>query len=427
MSELVLSSQRVVTSAGQRPATLTIREGRVAAIDDYREGAGEDFGDVALLPALVDTHVHFNEPGRTEWEGLATGTAAAAAGGVRLVVDMPLNSSPVTTTTQALELKRQSAEGKLSCDVGFYGGLIPGNENEIEGLADAGVLGIKAFLCFSGIDEFPAATEKELRAAMPVLVERGLPLLAHAEILSPVAPVANPRRYADYVATRPPQFERDAIELLIRLCRETGCRTHIVHLSDAGSLPMLRAAREADLPLTVETCPHYLHFASEDIEDGSCQFKCAPPFRDSANRELLWQGLIDGDIDFVVSDHSPCSPEEKHLTDGRFDLAWGGISSVQLTLPVVWTGARERGIEVSQVATWLSTAPAELVGRSGGLEVGGEANVVAFDSEAHFTVRATELLHRHPITPYDGETLYGVVQQTYLRGEPAAAGRGMAL
>jgi allantoinase len=427
ITELVLSSRRVVTFDGERPATVRAKDGKIVAIEPYDPGQGEDLGSLALLPGLVDTHVHFNEPGRTEWEGFATGTAAAAAGGVTLAVDMPLNSSPVTTTAVALAAKRQAAVGKLSLDVGFYGGLVPDNVGEIESLLDAGVLGIKAFLCHSGIDEFPAATEKELRAVMPLLAERGIPLLAHAEIASEAPAMQNPRSYSHYMASRPPEFERTAIELLIDLCRETGCPTHIVHLADAGSLPMLRDAQSEGLPLTVETCPHYLHFASEQIPDGACQYKCAPPIRDEANREGLWQGLADGTIDFVASDHSPCPPADKRLAEGHFDLAWGGISSVQLSLPVLWTDASARGVELAQVVHWLSTGPAKLIGRSAGINIGNDANLVVFDPEAAFKVDATALLHRHPITPYDGMKMRGTVLRTYLHGVPAAPGRGTAL
>lgn len=412
---------------GTRPATLAIRDGRIAAIESYCTDTDIDHGDDALLPGVVDVHVHFNEPGRTEWEGLESGTAAAAAGGVTLAVDMPLNSSPVTTTVEALSAKRLAASGKLSSDVGFYGGLVPGSETNVAALLDAGALGMKAFLCPSGIDEFPAATERELRAAMPVLAERGAPLLVHAELVTPVPAMDDPRRYSDYLATRPPRFEQDAIAMLISLCRETECRTHIVHLADADSLPMLRRAKEEGLPITVETCPHYLYFAGETITDGACQFKCAPPIRDGANRELLWQALEAGDIDFIASDHSPCPPADKRLDEGRFDLAWGGISSVQLMLSVVWTMAKQRSIDLEHVARWLSLTPSRFIGRPNGIEVGAEANLVAFDTEAIFTVHGDQLLHRHPITPYEGKTLTGVVKQTYLRGRPSSIGRGQPL
>lgn len=424
---LKLSSRRVFTTEGECPATIIVENGQITKIAEYDSAAGIDYGSVTLLPGLTDPHVHFNEPGRTVWEGFATGTAAAAAAGVTLAVDMPLNSSPVTTTCNALRQKRQAAQGQLVIDVGFYGGVIPGNESEIAALAEAGVLGFKAFLCDSGIDEFPAATEKELRPAMRFLAAKGLPLLVHAELISAVPLMQNPLRYEDYLATRPPHFERDAIKLMIELCGDTGCRTHIVHLADAGSLPMLGKARREGLPITVETCPHYLYFNSECVPDGACQFKCAPPIRDSDNSQELWQALVEGDIDFVASDHSPCPPADKQLDAGRFDLAWGGISSVQLTLPIVWTLASRRGVSLARVVEWLSTKPSQFVGRPTGIAVGAEANLVAFDTEEQFRVAGVELLHRHSITPYEGELLRGSVVQTYLRGEPAVIGMGVSL
>lgn len=425
--EIVLSSRRVVTPEGERPATVRVRDGAIAAIQAYDPAAGEDLGDHALLPGLVDPHVHLNEPGRTDWEGFATGTAAAAAGGVTTLVDMPLNSSPVTTTVEALQAKRAATAGKLSVDVGFYAGLVPGNEDQIEPLLDAGVRGVKAFLCHSGIDDFPAATDKELRAVMPLLAERGVPLLVHAELVHPTPPMASPTRYANYLASRPPSFERDAIALLIELCRETGCRTHVVHLADAGSLPTLDAARGEGLPLTVETGPHYLTFAAEEVPDGSTVYKCAPPIRDAANREALWRGLADGVIDFIATDHSPCPPEMKGLDTGRFDRAWGGISSLQLSLPIVWTGAARRGHTLSEVVDWLCHHPAKLVGVDAGIRVGGPADLVVFDTDSTFVVHGDALAHRHPLTPYEGRELRGVVGRTYLRGDRAAAGLGKAL
>lgn len=421
--ELVLRSPRVLTVEGERPATLRISGERITAIEPFTGEADAP----AILPGLVDPHVHLNEPGRTEWEGFETGTAAAAAGGVTTLIDMPLNSSPVTTTPEALQAKREAAAGKLSVDVGFYAGLVPGCESQLGAMLDAGVRGVKAFLCHSGIDDFPAATERELRFAMPLLAERGVPLLAHAEIVSPTPPMADPRSYADYLSSRPNVFERDAIALMIDLCRETGCRTHIVHLADADCLPMLAAARSEGLPLTVETCPHYLAFCAEEIADGATQFKCAPPIRDAANREGLWKGLAEGVIDFIASDHSPCPPDLKRLDSGRFDQAWGGISSLQLTLPIVWTEASRRGHSLGEVIDWLAHRPAELVGVEAGIRVGAPANVVLFDPDAESVVEGAALQHRHKVTPYEGRRLRGGVLATYLHGEPAVQGRGCLL
>lgn len=423
---LVLRSRNVATPQGVVPASVRIEGGLVREVGPFDLSEGEDLGELAVLPGLVDPHVHLNEPGRTDWEGFETGTAAAAAGGVTTLVDMPLNSSPVTTTVEALNAKRQAAQGKLSVDVAFHAGLVPGNDGEIAALIDAGVRGVKAFLCHSGIDEFPAATERELRAVMPLLAERRVPLLAHAEVVHDTPPLANPRRYADYAASRPPSFERDAIAMLLDLCRETGCRTHIVHLADAGSLQGLRDAKAAGLPLTVETCPHYLTFCAEEIADGATAYKCAPPIRDAANREGLWAGLADGTIDFIATDHSPCPPDMKRMDEGRFDLAWGGISSLQLALPAVWTEASRRGHTLEEVVDWLSHRPARLVGFNVGIQPGAEANLVVFDPEADFTIVGAELLHRHKVTPYDGRTLRGVVKRTYLRGEAPTIGVGRA-
>jgi allantoinase len=419
-----LRSRRVMTPEGERPAVLEVRNGLIASIADYADGDAEDFVESVILPGIVDVHVHLNEPGRTEWEGFASGTAAAAAGGTTLVVDMPLNSSPVTTSAEALSIKRAAAARQLSCDVGFYGGLVPGNVSEIPALLDAGVLGIKAFLCHSGIDDFPAATEAELRAAMPLLAERGLPQLAHAELVMPQPPLADPRRYADFLASRPPEFERDAIALLIKLCREFRCRTHIVHLSDAESLSALRAARDEGLPLTVETCPHYLVFDAESVADGATELKCTPPIRSRANREQLWQGLAERVIDFIASDHSPSPPELKRRDTGNFETAWGGISSVQLLFSAVWTEAARRGHTLQEVIEWLSYRPAEFLGRTTELRPGAEASFIAVDPDARFVVRGAELQHRHPLTPYEGLEMRGVVRQTWIRGLPAAAGVG---
>ncbi len=426
-NEYAIQSRCVVFGDRVAAATILIQGERIADIVPYGYPDAIDVGDAAILPGLVDPHVHLNEPGRTEWEGMASGTAAAAAGGITTVCDMPLNSSPVTTTPAALRAKLDAAADRLSVDVGFHGGVVPENLDQVQSLVAAGVLGIKAFLCHSGIDEFPSVSESDLRQVMPLLAENGIPLLAHAEIARPMPPMANPRRYADYLASRPPSFEREAIEMMIALCKTTGCAVHIVHLADAGSVLRLRQARDSGLPITVETCPHYLTFAAEDIPDGATMFKCAPPIRDRQNRDALWDALREGVIDMIATDHSPCPPAMKSLEFGRFDQAWGGISSLQVGLSAVWTEARSRGLSLSDIARWMSAQPAMLLGLSRSIAVGQRADLVVFDADAAWSVDGTVLRHRHSVTPYHGLELRGVVRQTFLRGLVAERGRGMTI
>lgn len=418
-----LVSRRVVTPSGVIEAAVLIHDGRIREIlSPAQIPPGVpiiDCGDWVIMPGLVDTHVHINEPGRTDWEGFATATAAAAAGGITTLVDMPLNSSPVTTTAGALEIKRRAATGHCRVDCGFFGGLIHGNAAEIPGLLDAGALGIKAFLIDSGLDEFTPAGEADLRAALPLLAERGIPLLAHAELAGDAPPMTDPTRYAQYLASRPRDWEQRAIRLLSDLCAEYNAPIHIVHLADADSLPLLAEAQTAGLPLTVETCPHYLCLAAEDVPDGDTRFKCAPPLRERENQERLWDGLRAGTISSIVSDHSPCPPALKLLGSGDFARAWGGIASLQLGLPLVWTAAQKRGFGLADLSRWMSQAPARLVGLHGSkgtLVPGNDADLVVWDPDTALTVRGDRLHHRHPVTPYDGQTLRGAVQATYLRG-----------
>jgi allantoinase len=419
-----LRSRRVVTPDGERDAALVVRDGVIDAVvapDAIPPGlALHDAGASALLPGLVDAHVHVNEPGRTDWEGFETATRAAAAGGVTTLVDMPLNSAPVTTTAEALARKRDAAAGRVHVDCAFWGGLVPGNVSELGRLLDAGACGVKAFLVHSGIDDFPAVREAELRGALPRLAERGAPLLVHAE-LARETPAAggDPRRYATYLASRPPAWERDAVALLLALCRERRAPIHVVHLSAASAAPLLAEARREGLPLTAETCPHYLALAAEAVPDGRTEFKCAPPVRDASNREALWDALRDGTIGMVVSDHSPCPPALKLPEQGDFLAAWGGIASLQLALPVVWTEARRRGFGLVDVARWMAQEPARLAGlsdRKGRLAPGYDADLVVFDADAEWTVEPQALHHRHKLTPYRDRALAGVVAQTYLRG-----------
>jgi allantoinase len=430
-----LRSRRVVGPEGAPgPATVLIQDGRIRGVLAAAEGLtlpGDvpvvDVGASAISPGLVDSHVHVNEPGRTDWEGFATATRAAAAGGVTTLVDMPLNCIPVTTRRAALEQKLGAAAGQLSVDVGFWGGVVPGNSGELRGLADAGALGCKAFLVHSGIDEFPNATEDDLRAAMPVLRDAGLPLLAHAELdpggggdVDQAPSGGDPRRYAGYLRSRPPTWEDAAIALLIRLARETGCAVHVVHLSSAGSLPQIARAKDEGLPFTVETCPHYLCLEAEAIPDGATEFKCAPPIRDHQNREALWEGLERGLIDFVVTDHSPCAPALKGRERGDFAAAWGGISSLQLGLPAIWTEARRRGHGLAALATWMGARPAALAGvgrRKGRIARGQDADLVVWSPEEEISVDAQHLHFRHKVSPYLGRRLLGRVEATLLRGQ----------
>jgi allantoinase len=422
--DLAVVSRRVVTPDGLRDAAVLVEGGRIVGLAERSAVppgcAVLDATDRVVMPGLVDAHVHVNEPGRTEWEGFETATRAAAAGGVTTLVDMPLNCIPATTSVSALDAKREAARGRLSVDCGFWGGVVPGNAGELDRLVDAGVAGFKAFLVPSGVDEFPHVGERDLRAALPVLARRGVPLLVHAELAGPVPTEASdPRRYSSYLASRPPSWENEAIRLLARLCRETGGRIHIVHLSSSQALPILAEARGAGLPVTAETCPHYLFFAAEDVPEGRTEFKCSPPIRERANRERLWTGLAEGTIDMVVSDHSPCLPELKGLEAGDFLQAWGGIASLQFRLPVVWTEARRRGFGLPDLARWLCHRPAELAGLGalkGGLAPGQDADLVVWDPEASLAVEPAVVRHRHALTPYRGQRLQGVVETTLLRG-----------
>ena len=425
-----IRSERVVLPEGVRPATIVVRDGRVAGITAYGERpAGMtdmDVGALVVFPGLVDTHVHINDPGRADWEGFEHATRAAAAGGVTTLVDMPLNSVPPTTTVDALEGKRAAARGRCHVDVGFWGGVVPGNAGGLEALAAAGVFGFKCFLSPSGVDEFAHVGERDLRDGLPVLARLNRPLLVHAELPAllrePLTTAGegqrDPRRYATWLESRPDASEHAAIEMLARLAAEYGARIHVVHLATGEAFPALSAARAAGVLLSVETCPHYLTFAAEEIGDGSTAFKCAPPIRSRATRERLWQALVAGEIDFVATDHSPAPPALKHLADGDFVCAWGGIASLQLGLPAVWTGAAQRGIGIERLAEWLSAGPARLahLAAKGAIAVGRDADMVVWDPDAEWTVDGRLLHHRHPVTPYDGRQFRGRVLTTILRG-----------
>jgi allantoinase len=436
--DLIIRGKRVVLPQGLQAAQIHTVGGKIAAIAHYDaplpSSPLHDAGELIVMSGVVDTHVHINEPGRTDWEGFETATRAAAAGGVTTLIEMPLNSIPATTTAAAYQQKVAAAEGKLSADVGFWGGVVPGNARDITPLWDAGAFGFKCFLVPSGVAEFEGVAESDLREVLPVLRQLEAPLLVHAELPGPIdaatarlGPHASRREYANYLASRPRAAEDDAIAMLIRLAREFGVHIHIVHLSSSDSVAQIQAARVAGLPLTVETCPHYLTFKAEEIPAGATHFKCAPPIREAANREKLWAALADGTIDVIATDHSPCPPAMKLPTEGDFLRAWGGIASLQLALSIVWTQTRAGGYSVGRIwqspvqsiARWLCEAPARLAGlslRKGSIAVGCDADFAIWDPDRAFRVDAAALYHRHKITPYAGRELFGTVETTFLRG-----------
>lgn len=424
-SKFVLRSSRVVTPAGETPADIRVSDGRideVAPLGEAPEAHLVDVGDLVVLPGIVDSHVHVNDPG-TDWEGFASATAAAAAGGITTIVDMPLNSLPVTCTVDAFEQKLEAASGSARVDYAFWGGVIPGNAAHLGPLAAAGVSGFKCFLVDSGLADFPPVSEANLREAMEVIADIDSVLLVHAELPGPIdsaageVPVAS-AAHSDWLASRPVAAEVEAVGLVVEASHATGCRVHIVHVSAAETLPVLRAARADGVRITAETCPHYLAFASEDIPEAGTAYKCAPPIREIANRERLWEGLSAGDLDLIASDHSPCPTAMKG--SGYFFECWGGIASLQLSLSAVWTEASRRGHDVGELARWMSEGPARLAGldrRKGRIAPGFDADLVLFDPDREFVVEGESLFHRHPTTPYEGRTLRGVVARTYLRGQ----------
>ena len=423
---------------GVRPATIHIQDGTITRIGPYEdwsdvrdrrsvpEASAEcyDAGNLVVSPGIVDTHVHINEPGRADWEGFDTATRAAAAGGVTTVVDMPLNSVPATTTVAGLGEKREAARAQCHVDVAFWGGVVPGNAGELDALVDAGVRGFKCFLVPSGVDEFPAVGESDLREALPILARRNMPLLVHAELPEYLAAPAQPthRTYATYLATRPPAAEVEAIRLIARVATEFDARVHIVHVSSAEGVAEIAAAKAASVRMTAETCPHYLTFEAGEIADCATEFKCAPPIRDAAHRDALWQGLLDGTLDLIATDHSPAPPAMKRPGgSGDFIAAWGGIASLELSLAATWSGLRGRSANVLPLlARWMSEAPAALAGlgaRKGRIAPGYDADLVVWDPDAETVVDVTRLQQRHKLTPYAGRALRGRIETTFVGGE----------
>ena len=434
MQSYALHSTRVITPTGVIEATVVIANGKISEVLKGRvETKGisfESVGNKVIMPGVIDVHVHINEPGRTEWEGFETATKAAAAGGTTTMIEMPLNASPVTTTAVALKVKLEAAKGKMHVNCGFYGGLIPSNIDDLDELLSAGVFGIKAFLTHSGIEEFPNVTEADLRRALPILKKHDAVLLVHCELedirstTGTVTPgltrsLTDARSYANYLASRPAKWETDAVALMMRLSEEFDVHVHIVHVSSAEALPLIRDAKKRGLRISAETCPHYLVFCAEEIPDGATEYKCAPPIRDRANNELLWDALKEGTLDIVSTDHSPAPPDIKEQESGNFMKAWGGIAGLQFLLPAFWTGAKERGFSLEDVTRFLCVHPADLVGlkNKGRIAVGCDADLVIWDPEASFVVEGAEIHHRHKLTPYLGMTLSGVVDRTVLGGQ----------
>lgn len=419
---VILRSRNVVTPTGIRPSTIHVRNGVIERLGDFDDAPAPvtDYGDLTLMPGVVDSHVHVNEPGRTEWEGFETATRAAATGGVTTIVDMPLNSIPPTTSVAALQTKVHALHGKCRVDVALWGGAVPGNAGELRAMLDAGACGFKCFMVDSGVPEFAHLDARGMEEALMSLHGTGAPLLVHAELPEHIhAPAGDDRSYASYLATRPGVAEDEAIALVYELARKTRTHAHIVHLSSANGLESIRRARDEHVPMTAETTPHYLYFDAESVPDGATEFKCAPPIRERANREQLWRGIEEGLLTAIVSDHSPCTPELKRMEEGDIARAWGGIASLQFGLPIVWTEARRRGIAFRKIVDLMTTGSATLAGlgdRKGKLAAGYDADIIVFDPEERFVVRTEHVQHRHKVTPYAGETLTGVVHATYVRG-----------
>ena len=425
--DLVIRASRAVTESGEKSCCVGVLNGRIVAVRPLAAGLQgaqvvDLADDVVLIPGLVDTHVHINEPGRTEWEGFMSATLAAAAGGVTTFVDMPLNSVPPTVDIAALELKQQVAAGNCFVDVGFWAGAVPGNGRSLRHLHEAGVFGFKCFLVPSGVDEFPPLGADELEVYLRVLADLDARALVHAEDPNVIAaaPAARGRSYQAFLGSRPRAAENAAVTQIVEIARRSGARVHVVHLSSAEAVPTIRAARKRGVNVSAETCPHYLTFSAEEIPDGATQFKCCPPIREADNREALWAALADGVIEAVVSDHCPCPPELKSLETGDFELAWGGIASLQVGLPVMWSEARRRGFALSDVVRWMATGSAQLAGlhRKGRIAIGFDADLVAFAPDEAWVVDPVSLRHRHNLTPYAGRALTGVVRTTWLRGVP---------
>ncbi len=427
MSVETWQAERALVAGVLQPAEVGVCDG---VIVDVRTGAGVGARSVdaqrvigpesLLLPGNVDSHVHVNEPGRTLWEGFASATEAAARGGITTIVDMPLNSIPATIDSASLDAKRASAAHQAHVDVGFWGGAVPQNLGRLEALWDEGVFGFKCFLVDSGVPEFAPLDRSEFGVAMAEVAGFGGLMIVHAEDPDVIAGVGawSSRSYREFVASRPEEAEINAIATVVEQCREYGTRTHILHLSSARSLDLIAAARAEGLPLTVETCPHYLVFDADSVPDGAAEFKCCPPIRDAGNQTALWDALREGIIDCVVSDHSPSTPEEKNRGDGDLALAWGGVSGLQVTFPTMVDEAARRGLDIVAVSEWMSAGPARVAGLcgKGAIAVGFDADLICYQPGRSIAIDGSRLAHRNKLTPYSGRTISGSVWRTVVAG-----------
>lgn len=421
MQERKIYSHRVWVNSQIQPATISFQNGSITAIHFEKLFDAEDFGNALIMPGVIDLHVHVNEPGRTEWEGFETATQAAAAGGTTTIIDMPLNASPVTTTLTAFQQKQESTKGKMYVNVGFYAGLIPGNASHLESLIQAGVVGVKCFLTHSGMDEFPNVTEKELDEAMPIIAKYNIPLLAHCELYEIEVECDfenNPTSYQHYLASRPKQWENDAIDLMIRKCRQHNCQVHIVHVASAEALAQIEAAKKEGLPITAETCTQYIFFNSEDIPDASCIYKCAPPIREKANNDQLKKAFLSGVLDFITTDHSPAPPSIKEMESGNLKKAWGGIAGIQFLLNGSWTAMKDT-MTLEQFIPLVTSKPADFIkaNKKGTIEIGKDADFVIWNPEENTIIKESDILFRYKISPYIGQTLNGIIKETIVNGE----------
>ena len=420
MQERKVYSSRVWVDNTLQPATISFKNGTITGIHFEKINDAEDFGNAVIMPGVIDVHVHINEPGRTEWEGFETATQAAAAGGTTTIVDMPLNASPVTTTLDAFNQKLEASKGKLNVNVGFYAGLVPSNVSNLESLLNAGVLGIKCFLTHSGIDDFPNVSEKDLDEAMPIIAKYNIPLLAHCELYDAEIDCDfdnNPTSYQHYLASRPKKWENDAIDLMIRMCRKHNCPVHIVHVVSAEALANIEAAKKEGLPITAETCAQYIFFNAEDIPDGNCVYKCAPPIREKENNEQLKQALVSGVLDFITTDHSPAPPNIKEIETGNLKKAWGGIAGIQFLLTASWT-AMKNTMTLGQFIPLVTSKPASFIksAKKGTLKMGNDADIVIWQPEEIDFVKAEDIFFKHKISPYIAQNLNGKVLETIVNG-----------